>query len=85
MRGDYVRWLYGARNDWQPLVEHLVAGGLCLPRKGEALIALPGVNRLWGALGALVVLQALAWVKISVSDHDTRAKAYSALVLSQAR
>ncbi len=84
-QGDYVRWLYDARDDWQPLVEHLVAGGLCLPHKGDALIALPGVNRLLGAQGVLVVFQALAWVKVSVSsDHGVRAKAYSAIVLSWA-
>ena len=82
---DYVRWLYDVRNDWQPLVDHLVAEGLCLPGKGDGLIALPGVDRLLGALGVLVVFQALAWVKVSVSGHGARAKAYSALVLSQAR
>lgn len=82
---DYVRWLYDVRNDWQPLVEHLVTQGLCLPRKGDALIALPGVHRLLGTLGVFVVFQALAWIKVSVSDHGARAKAYSAIILSQAR
>ena len=82
---DYVRWLYDAQHDWQPLVEHLVGSGLCLPDKGAALIALPGVNRLLGTLGVLVVFQALAWVKVSVGDDGARAKAYSAIVVSQAR
>jgi hypothetical protein len=28
---------------WEPLVEHLVARRLCLPAKGEALLAYPGL------------------------------------------
>ena len=82
--GDYIQWLYAAQNDWKPLVEHLVATGLCLPHKGGALLALPGVHRLLGELGALVVFQAIAWVKIAVGDHGVEAKAYSALVVSGA-
>lgn len=82
---DYVRWLYGARNDWRPVIEHMVNAGLCLPHKGDALISLANVNRLSHSLGALVIFQALAWVKVSVSDHGARAKAYSAIVVSQAQ
>ena len=83
--GNYVRWLYAARNDWQPHVERLVERGLCLPRKGDGLIALAGVNRLFGNLGALVVFQALAWIKVAVGESGVQAKAYSAMVLSPAQ
>ena len=83
--GDYIQWLYAARHDWELLVKHLVGAGWCLPSKGEALLALPGVHRLLCEFGALVVFQTIAWVKVAVSDQGVQAKAYSALVVSGAQ
>ena len=70
-------WLRTGRDDWQPLIDHMVATGLCLPPKGDALGALYGVKRLLGDRNMLVAYQAIAYIKITVSDDGVQAKAYA--------
>ena len=75
-------WLNSTRSDWQPLIEHLTDKGLCLQRKGEALLAWPGLDRLVSRLGMIIVYRGIVWVKIVVSGSGVQAKAYTGLTLN---
>ena len=72
----YDGWLASGRSDWPELLEHLVAWGLCLPHKAEALLEFCGLDRLMGSVGVLNVYRAIVGPKIVVSDAGVQAKAY---------
>ena len=63
------------------MVEHLVARGLCLAHKGEALLEFCGFDRLLGSAGVLSVYRALVGPKIVVSDDGVQAKAYAGVLV----
>ena len=80
--GSFDEWLGSVRSDWQPLVEHLVDRGLCLPSKGDALLEFCGVDWLWGIDGApaLKVYRTIVGPKVIVSDDGVQAKAYAGMI-----
>ena len=81
-RSCFDGWQTSTRSDWQPLIEHLIATGLCLPEKGEAVLECAGINHLIGPLGAYFIHHAIFAPKITVSDNGVQAKAYT--VMTQA-
>lgn len=81
--GSFDEWVGSVRGDWRSLVEHLVARGLCLPQKGEALLEFCGVDWLWGTDGgpAIKVYRTIVGPKVIVGEDGVHAKAYVAMVL----
>ena len=78
-------WATTSRDDWRPLIEHLVAAGLCLPAKGEALLEFCGRDRLMSPFGAILVYRAIAGLKVMVSEDGLQAKCYAFVVVSPQR
>lgn len=77
-------WVKGTRRDWRPLFEHLVATGLCLPEKGEAVLACTGLNRLFSPRNMFAIFSAIYAPKITVSDNGVHAKAYTVMHMTPA-
>ena len=74
-------WATSSRRDWEPLVERLAAGGLCLPSKASGLLAWTGRSRVFTASGLRIACRGVNHVKVSFGAGPPSAKAYAGLAL----
>lgn len=73
-------WLSTGREDWRPIMERMLAQGLCLPGKAQGLLEWPGRTQLFTNEGIATLYKGINHLKLVIDGDRVGAKAYCGLL-----